>query len=48
MLNIIYGIVAGIVITAVVKIIVDAAEEMSHKSQIRKEADEYLRILRDN
>ena len=42
------GIIAGIVISAVVKIIVDAAKEMSYKSSIRKEADEHLRILRGN
>lgn len=46
MLNVIYGIVAGIAIATVVKIIADAAAEMLHKSQIRKEADELLHILR--
>lgn len=46
MLNIIYSIVAGITISVVVKIIVDTVKEVSHKSSIRKEADEYLRILR--
>jgi hypothetical protein len=48
MLNIIYGIIAGIAIFAVVKIIVDAVKEMSYKSSIRKEADALLRILRGN
>jgi len=51
-MNTIYGVVKGIitgfVIFVTVKIIVDAAKEMSYKSSIRKEADEYLRILRDN